>query len=98
MKTKHFLLTLMLGALCLSFLPVSCGNSSKKGEEITFVTTMDCGGCQKTIETSLTGAPGVLDFKADLATKEVWVKFDPQKTNIAALIEVIGYSAVKKGA
>ena len=97
MKTKHLISALMLGFFCLSLSTFSYaqsnGTRNVKETQITFITTMDCGGCQKTIETKLKDASGVLEFKTDLPTKEVWVKYDSDKTNKAKLIETIGYNA-----
>ena len=97
---KKFFLTLSLGIFCLSLFTVSCGQSgsskNSKEAEVTFVTTIDCGGCQKKVETNLSAAPGIKDFKVNLETKEVWVKYETNKINEATLIETIGYKATKK--
>jgi len=94
---KQFFLTLMLSVFCLSLTIVSYGQTASKNEaEVTFVTAMTCNGCKKGVETKLSEATGVIEFTADVPTKEVWVKYDPQKTNVAKLIEVINKGAVVK--
>ena len=90
MKTKHFFLTLLLGLFCLSF------TNAPKSSEITFLTKMGCGGCVNYVTAQLTGAPGVLDFKVDLPSKEVWVSYDADATDIPTLIKTIGKSAEVK--
>ena len=55
--------------------------------EVTFVTKIDCSGCQKTVETALSAAPGVKEYKVDLPTKEVWVKYVANVTDKAAIAE-----------
>ena len=94
MKAKRLFVALMLGAFCLSL--TSCVQGNAKEAEVTFITKIGCGGCQKKVETNLTGALGVKDFKVDLPSKEVWVKYETDKTDIATLIQTIGYAAMEK--
>ncbi|MCL2502361.1 MAG: cation transporter [Bacteroidales bacterium] len=98
MKAKHLFVTLMLGIFCLS-LTTSCVQGrakTPKEAEITFVAKMSCGSCQRKIEAILSEAVGVKEFKTDLPSKEVWVLYETDKTDVATLIEVIGYAAVEK--
>ena len=94
MKTKQILTVLMLSIFCLSFSTASYAHT----EKATFVTKMSCGGCKATIEKKLAATTGILEYKTDLATKEVWVHYDPHTISKAKVIEAIGYSAVDKSA
>jgi len=97
---KKFFLTLSLSLFCLSMFTVSCGQggSSKNNKvaEVTFVTAIDCGGCQKKVEKNLSAATGIIEFKVTVETTEVWVKYETDKIDVATLIETIGYDAAVK--
>jgi copper chaperone CopZ len=63
---------------------------------IKFDTSIDCDDCVNTIMNSLPKEKGVKDVKCDLKTKEVTVKYVPEKTNPGELrknIEKLGYVA-----
>jgi Cu+-exporting ATPase len=94
MKTKHILTIMTLGIFLLGF---TFESYAQKSEVVTFKTTLSCGSCAGTITKNLTGAPGVEDFKVDIPTREVWVKYDSGKTNKAKLIQTIGYNACEGG-
>ena len=100
MKAKHLFVMLMLSAFCLSLLTVSCmqGRTKKnpKEAEVTLVTTIGCSGCQKTVESILAEADGVIEYQVDLPKKEVWVLYETDVTDVATLCEAIGYSAKEK--
>lgn len=51
------------------------------------VQNMTCALCPVTVKGALGKVPGVAETKIDLAAKTVTVKFDPDKTNIATLME-----------
>ncbi|MCL1973872.1 MAG: heavy-metal-associated domain-containing protein [Bacteroidetes bacterium] len=100
MKTKHFLLTLLLGVFCLSLSTVSyaqTGTPKKANEaEVTFSVNIDCPNCQKKVEAKLPFEKGVKDMKVNLEKHEVWVLYQTDKTDKEKLIEAIkkiGYVA-----
>ena len=100
MKTKHLFTIVLLSIFSLSLFTMSCnqgsGSKNKNVAEVTFTTTIDCPNCQKKVETKLASAEGVKEFKVNLSTQEVWVKYAKDQTDVAKLIEVIGYEAVEK--
>ena len=102
MKTKHLLMTMLLGIFCLS-LTTSCaqGTTQKKANEaeVTFVTNLDCPNCQKKVEAKLPFEKGVKDMKVNLEKKEIWILYQTDKTDkkkLAEAIEKIGYEAKEK--
>ena len=102
MKTKHLLLTLLLGFFCLS-LTTACaqGTAQKKANEaeVTFVTNLDCPNCQKKVEAKLPFEKGVKDMKVNLEKQEIWILYQTDKTDkkkLAEAIEKIGYEAKEK--
>ncbi len=59
------------------------------------VSGMKCGGCENTINTTLSAMDGVLSVKASFQDKKVDVEFDSSKTDLEALedaIEDAGFS------
>jgi len=50
------------------------------------VKNMTCSLCPITVKKSLEGVHGVADAKIDLEQKTATVKFDPDRTNAAALV------------
>ncbi len=63
------------------------------------VQNMTCAMCPITIRKALQGVDGVNEAQVDFASKTAAVTFDPQKTNIAALIKATtnaGYPATAK--
>jgi P-type Cu2+ transporter len=55
-----------------------------------------CGGCLRTIETTLADTPGVFNSRANLSARRVTVTFDPAITSpdlIIAAIKTAGFSA-----
>lgn len=63
------------------------------------VPGMTCKFCPITIRKALKKVPGVVDAKADFATKTATVTYDPTKTNIKALTtatENAGYKSTLK--
>ena len=102
MKTKHFLLTLLLGFFCLSLstsLSAQSGAPKKNKEvEITFSVDIDCPNCQKKVEAKLPFEKGVKDMKVDLEKHEIWILYQTDKTDkekLIAAIKKIGYEAVE---
>ena len=69
-----------------------------ESQELTLnVQGMVCGGCENAVETALGQTEGIEQSKADHTKSCVWVRFDPEKTNAAALSQIIttaGYEVV----
>jgi Cu+-exporting ATPase len=60
------------------------------------VAGMSCGSCVRHIRAALDQPPGVKNAEIDLAAGEVTVRFNPELTNVEALVEAIrksGYQA-----
>ena len=51
------------------------------------VQNMTCELCPITVKKSLDKVPGVAATKIDLAKRTASVKFDPDRTNVATLVE-----------
>lgn len=51
------------------------------------VENMTCELCPITVKKALDKVPGVAATKIDLAKKTATVKFDPERTNVAALVK-----------
>ena len=93
MKTMKFILTAVLALTIVGGIHAQKKNNES---EVTFTVSLHCGGCQKKVENSLPHEQGVKDMKVDLTKKEVWIKFDSQKTDKEKLqkaIEKLGFTA-----
>jgi periplasmic mercuric ion binding protein len=53
------------------------------------VSGMTCSLCPITVRKALERVPGVLDAKADLATKSAQAKYDPDKVSPEALAKAV---------
>jgi len=53
------------------------------------VTGMKCGGCETNVRDKLEAIDGVLSVKSSHKDKEVRVEFDPEKTSLDAIKEII---------
>ena len=51
------------------------------------VQNMTCELCPITVKKSLDNVPGVAETKIDLVKRTASVKFDPTRTNVAALVK-----------
>jgi copper chaperone CopZ len=96
MKTVKFLLaSLMLFAFTAN---VQAGSKQKKTAEVTFSVSMHCENCQQKVENTIPHEKGVLDMKTFLDKKEVWIKYNTQKTDKAKLqqaLEKLGYTVAE---
>ncbi len=57
---------------------------------------MTCGGCVKSATNALLAVNGVAEARVSLENKNAEIRFDPSKTNAAALLEAVedaGYDA-----
>lgn len=68
-------------------------------EQIVVTTPdMSCGHCVASIEKEVGAVPGVTSVKADLATKQVTIAFDPAQVTVPQLEETLdeaGYPVAK---
>ena len=63
------------------------------------VPGMNCSLCPISVKKALDRVPGVLEAKADLATKSAEAKYDPDKVSPEALAKAVtnaGYPAIVK--
>ncbi len=63
------------------------------------VPSMNCSLCPVAVKKALERVPGVLEAKADLATKSAEAKFDPEKVSPEALARAVtsaGYPATPR--
>jgi mercuric ion binding protein len=81
-----FLMALSFGAMA----------QKSKGAEVSFASSVKCGMCKKTIESSLGKEKGVQSVNVNLDKHTVDVVYNPKKTNKEELkgkISKIGYDA-----
>lgn len=63
------------------------------------VPAMNCALCPVSVKKALERVPGVLEAKADLATKSAEAKYDPEKASPEALARAVthaGYPATPR--
>jgi copper chaperone CopZ len=63
--------------------------------EVVPVLGMHCGGCEGTVSRAVAALPGVHEARADLVAEEVEVRFDPARTDVAAIhaaVRAAGFS------
>ena len=63
------------------------------------VPSMNCSLCPISVKKALERVPGVIEAKADLATKSAEAKYDPDKTSPEALARAVsnaGFPATPK--
>ena len=51
---------------------------------------MTCAGCMRKVERALSGGPGVLAARANLSQHRARVRYDPDQTDVEALIARLG--------
>ena len=81
-------------AACLLALTVFAGCSDPDSGTVTSLQLaapgMHCDGCTATVEETLMKMDGVDSVRADLGTKDVFVRVDTARSSRAALEEMIG--------
>ncbi len=90
MSFKNFIMVLV----ATFFAAISLFSAEPK--EINVQTNLHCGTCASKIEKKLKKTDGILETNADVDTKVVTIKFDPEKTNendITKIISNLGYEA-----
>ena len=97
MKTwmKMWALCLMALVICVN---ADAKNDKKKEAEVTFSVAIDCEGCKAKLDAKLPfiAKGAVKDFKVDVATQTIWIRYNTKKADVAALeaaIEKLGYEA-----
>lgn len=97
MKTKFNLSVLAIIAIfTVTSLNSYSQEKGKKTEEIVVKTSVVCGMCKDRVEHDLSFEKGVKSVSVDLDTKNVTVKYDPNKTDpdkLRKAISKIGYDA-----
>lgn len=94
----------MISIAVLFFLaPASLGaqNRNREIDTVKFVTNIECDNCVNTIMKNIPFEKGVKDVKCDLATKEVTIGYQKEKTKPEQLrraLEKLGYTAKAKTA
>jgi len=69
--------------------------------EITGSQKMDCEGCERVVQRSLSRLPGVRQVQADHQTQRVVVQLDPAQTEASAIkarLALSGYQATRLAA
>ena len=91
MKTKQFLMTLLLGIFCLSLSTASHAQTQRRANEaeVTFSVDIDCPNCQKKVEAKLPFERGVKDMKVDLEKQEIWILYQTDRTDKKKLADAI---------
>lgn len=86
--------------VAVAFMAMPLSTHAENNKTITLdVPGMTCQFCPITIRKALNKVPGVTDAKASFDTKTATVTFDPDKTNVDALIKATtnaGYPATLK--
>lgn len=91
MKQLTFIFALVLGVV---FSTVA--NKPSKEKEVKIKTSAVCDDCKERIEKNLTLSKGITEAVLNLDDKVVTVKYNPNKTNEAAIRKIItdiGYDA-----
>lgn len=86
---KNLFLILMLSIGTLSFV-------QEKFEQVIIKTSSECAMCKERIEEELNYTKGVSYVNLDLASKELTVKYKPEKISLDKIREIIsnlGYDA-----
>ncbi len=89
MNRLYVALTLFLAILLPAF-------ATEMTTATVSLSTLQCGGCKKTIEARISRLEGVQSIVVDVETKEATVVFDPGVTSLAAIetaISEAGYDA-----
>ncbi len=79
----------------LAFFGTSWAQESKT-KTVVIHTSAECGQCKERIEETLNYTKGVVFAELDVATKQVTIKYNSKKTDVAKLrkaINDIGYDA-----
>jgi mercuric ion binding protein len=80
----------------LALLPVSSAFAAEPQTAVLDVQNMTCSLCPVTVKKAIQKVPGVEDAKVDFEHKTATVRFDPAKTDAAALVKATtdaGYPA-----
>ncbi len=98
MKTLFFVLSLISGLFLMPTIQAEVPTQTQNDRQsVTLdVQNMTCAMCPITIRKALQRVEGVQSAKVDFDSKTANVTFDPQKTNIEALINAttnVGYPA-----
>jgi len=99
MKKILTLFVMALLTFAFAYQAEAAGKKQKKVAEVIFVTSIDCKNCVKKVEANLPYEKGILDMKVKLDDQTVWIKYNPEKTDIEKLIAAInklGYDATVK--
>lgn len=94
MKTVKFLTAILVAVLALSVASYAQDKKKNKFEEVTYSVEIDCANCKAKCDAQIPYFKGVKDFKVDLETQTIWIKFDPAKTTkqkLGADIAKMGY-------
>ena len=86
----------MKNIICFLFLALSTTLFAQKPAVVSIQTNAQCGDCKERIETTLNQTKGVVYAELNFETKIVEVKYNPSKTDVAALqkaLTAIGYDA-----
>jgi mercuric ion binding protein len=81
LRLKHALLALIAAAV-----PALAGEPKTA---VLDVPSMFCSLCPVTVRKALMRVPGVLEAKADLATKRAEAKYDPDKVSAGSLAKAV---------
>ena len=81
---------------CVTFSITANAQNTAKTAEIKIKTSVVCGSCKARVEKNMAFEKGVKSVSVDLASKDVTITYNPQKTTPAFLrtaISKIGYDA-----
>ncbi len=96
MKTvKLILASLLMLAFSAN---VQADNKQKKEAEVTFSVNLHCHNCKNKVDNAIPHEKGVVDMKSSVEKKEVWIKYNTEKTDKAKLkqaLEKLGYTVTE---
>lgn len=71
------------------------GEGGRSAESVLMVQGMYCAACADTVECALQGLPGVLSAQVHAATRRLTVRWDPQRTRMSSLAQVVGQTGYR---
>lgn len=100
LNPKRVITTLLsLVLVVVLVLPASADKKKSEVKTVTFITSIDCDHCKKTIMKAIPFEKGVKAVEVDIPTKEVTVTFKTTKNSVSGIqkaIEDLKYTAKVK--
>jgi mercuric ion binding protein len=85
-NVKGTLVRVITKLIAFALLPVASAYAASQSAVLD-LQNMTCSLCSVTVKKALQKVPGVEDTKIDYDTKTATIKYDPNKTNVTALVK-----------